>query len=113
MDEHERTHRSAQSVIEELTRDPRDAQLFAESQIAVAVTRTFTALRKAAGLSQKELAARTGRKQPYIARLEAGAYDRCSLPMLRTFARALGYDLDIAAMIRPLPNSESKEETVR
>ncbi len=96
-------YRSARSYFNEYVSDPQNARRFAESEIALAVTRLLTRLRKDAGLTQSQLAERIGRRQAYVAKLEGGAYDRCSLPTLRTFARALGYDIDIHKMIRPLP----------
>lgn len=51
-------------------------------------------LRLAAGLTQEELARRTGSTQPAVARLEAGR----SVPTLATLeklARALGQDLHL------------------
>ncbi|HTD36468.1 MAG TPA: helix-turn-helix domain-containing protein [Candidatus Limnocylindrales bacterium] len=95
-------YRTADEVFEEYVRDPENARRFAESEIGLAVTRLFTRLRKDAGLRQEDLADRIGRSQAYVAKLEGGAYDRCALPTLRTFARALGYDIDVGAMMKPL-----------
>ena len=94
--------RSAEDVFQDyLSSDPANVGRFAEREIALAVTRLFTRLRKDPGLNQEQLALRLGRTQPYIAKLEGGAYDRCALPTLRTFARALGHDIDVEAMLRP------------
>ena len=51
--------------------------------------------RKAAGLSQAELAAMIGSDQAVISRLEDADYEGHSLSMLRRIARALGKRLDI------------------
>ncbi len=95
-------HRSAQDELAEFLRDPENARRFAESEISLALTRLFTQLRKDAKLTQAQLAGRVGRHQAYVAKLEGGAYDRCSLPTLRTFARALGWDIDVRQMLRPI-----------
>ena len=93
-------YRTARSYIDEFLRDPDNARRVAEKSLGFELTKTFTRLRKEAHLSQAQLAKRVGRQQPYIAKLEAGAYDRCALPTLRTFARALGHDIDISRMFR-------------
>lgn len=46
--------------------------------------------RRAAGLTQRELADRLGLKQPQVARWEAGAYRTASLERVDAVARALG-----------------------
>lgn len=98
-------YRSIESYIDEFVRYPQNERMLAESNIGLGLTREFTRLRKLAGLSQTELATRVGRKQPYIAKLESGAYDRCSVPTLRTFARALGFDIDVESMFRKIDQS--------
>ena len=50
----------------------------------------LAALRKEAGLSQKELALRAGTSQQQISRLESPAYEGHSLSMLRKVTNALG-----------------------
>jgi transcriptional regulator with XRE-family HTH domain len=55
-------------------------------------------LREAAGLSQSELARRTGTRQPNIARLEAGG----GIPRLDTLARIAGaLDMELEVSFRP------------
>lgn len=59
-------------------------------------------LREDAGLTQSELAEKLGYTQGYVAKLENGAYDRAGIGTLRTFALALGYDLDIDNLFVPI-----------
>lgn len=59
-------------------------------------------LREDAGLTQAALAETLGFTQGYVAKLENGAYDRCGIGTLRTFALALGYDLDIDNLFVPI-----------
>jgi len=54
------------------------------------VAMQIVALRKASGLSQKELAMRIGTSQQQISRLESPGYEGHSLSMLRRVAEALG-----------------------
>ena len=50
----------------------------------------IAALRKEAGLSQKELARKVGTSQQQISRLESPSYEGHSLSMLRRIAEVLG-----------------------
>jgi len=47
------------------------------------------------GWTQAELARRAGMRQPNIARLEGGNYDRVSLPTLKKIARVLGTKIQV------------------
>jgi transcriptional regulator with XRE-family HTH domain len=59
-------------------------------------------LREDAGLTQSALAQKLGYTQGYVAKLENGAYDRSGIGTLRTFALALGYDLDLDNLFVPI-----------
>jgi transcriptional regulator with XRE-family HTH domain len=59
-------------------------------------------LRENAGLTQAALAENLGFTQGYIAKLENGAYDRCGIGTLRTFALALGCDIDLESLFKPI-----------
>lgn len=89
---------SAEEMSALFRRDPENERLYRESEIKLDLAERMTEMRRAAGLSQQELADRVGRKQPFVARLELGAYDRCGLGTLRTFARAMGFDIDSSRM---------------
>jgi predicted transcriptional regulator len=58
----------------------------------------LTGARRAAGLSQTEVAARMGTSQSVVARLEAGHVD-ARLSTLQRYAAAVGHDLELG--IRP------------
>jgi predicted transcriptional regulator len=79
-----KTHR--QYVIEQIKKTPKFAKDLAEAQQEVAIAVELAKLRERRGLSQTELARRTGIKQPQIARLESGAHD----PAFSTLRRLLG-----------------------
>jgi predicted nucleotidyltransferase/DNA-binding XRE family transcriptional regulator len=55
----------------------------------------LVAARKAQDITQRELAARAGVKQPQIARWEATAYGSASLGRVDSVARALGLDIEV------------------
>lgn len=55
----------------------------------------LAALRRARGLTQKEVAEMLGTKQQAIARLEDPAYTGHSLGMVRKYVEALGASLDV------------------
>ncbi len=54
------------------------------------LSREVTELRKQRNMTQKELAAKAGTRQPAIARQEAGRYRNVSLAFLRKVGKALG-----------------------
>ncbi|MEO6836539.1 MAG: XRE family transcriptional regulator, partial [Candidatus Tumulicola sp.] len=89
---------SAEEVSAIFRRDRDNERLYRESEVRLDLAERMVEMRRVAGLSQQELADRVGRKQPFIARLERGAYDRCGLSTLRTVARAMGHDLNAATM---------------
>src|ERR1700676_5338640 len=77
-------------------------RLFRESEIRLDVSEYMRAIRKAQDITQEALAERVGCSQPFIAKLEKGAYDRLGLANLRTYARALGYDINTEALFYPI-----------
>jgi len=82
--------------LEEQLQDPAFAERFAKAGEAWEVALQITALRQAAGLSQKELAQKLKTSQQSISRLESPAYEGHSLAMLRRVADALGARLHIS-----------------
>lgn len=58
-------------------------------EIAAEIGKKIASLRKEVGLSQSELAERTGMKQSSISRLESGAHN-ATVEILNNIARALG-----------------------
>src|SRR3990167_5161976 len=75
--------------LEEQLRDPNFAERFKRAGEAWDVALQIAALRRRAGLSQKELARRVKTSQQQICRLESPGYEGHSLSMLRRVAREL------------------------
>ena len=71
------------------------AERFRHAGKAWDVALKIAALRKEAGLSQKELAKRLGTTQQQISRLESPAYEGHSLSMLRRVAGVLDAEVHI------------------
>ena len=67
----------------------------AQAKINFEVAQMIYDARTKAGLSQSELAALIGSKQPVIARLEDADYEGHSLTMLQRIAGALGQRLEL------------------
>jgi transcriptional regulator with XRE-family HTH domain len=81
--------------LEEQLKDEEFAQRFKKAGEAWDVALKLASLRKASGLSQKELARRVGTSQQQISRLESPAYEGHSLSMLRRVAEVLGADIQV------------------
>lgn len=71
------------------------AERFKKAGNAWEIALQIAALRKEAGLSQKELARRLGTSQQQISRLESPAYEGHSLSMLRRVADVLGATIQV------------------
>ena len=78
------------TYLKEQLKDPDFAERFEKAGEAWEVAIKLAALRKEAGLSQKELARRVGPSQQQISRLESPSYESHSLSMLRRIAQVLG-----------------------
>ncbi len=89
--------------LEEQMKDPGFARRYQKAGEAWKVALQLAALRKKAGLSQKELAQRVGTSQQQISRLESTSYEGHSLSMLRRVAEVLGakVHIDIQLLKRP------------
>ena len=70
----------------------------------------LAALRKKAGLSQKELAQRVGTSQQQISRLESTSYKGHSLSMLRRVAEVLGAKVHIDIQLSKRPKQAAVAE---
>jgi len=79
--------------------DPEFRQRFEEASQAWDIALQLAALRRARGLTQKQVAERLGTKQQNISRLENPAYTGHSLAMVRRYVEAL----DGVLMIRIMP----------
>ena len=75
--------------------DPELAAAFEEELLTVDVASQIYNLRKRAGLSQRQLAAKVGTTASVICRLEDSDYDGHSLSMLKRIAAALGKQVKI------------------
>ena len=91
--------------LEEQLKDPAFASRFEKAGEAWDIALQLAALRKASGMSQKELAERVGTSQQQISRLESPAYEGHSLSMIRRVAEALGATLRVEIL-----RSRSKEK---
>jgi transcriptional regulator with XRE-family HTH domain len=94
--------KTAREFSEMFRSDPERERLYRESQIRFGLSDRMAEMRKHQKLSQEQLAERVGCRQPFIAKLEGGAYDKCEISTLRTFARAMGYDISTDAMFYPI-----------
>jgi len=79
--------------LENELKDPEFALRFDEAGKAWDVALQLARIREKTGLSQKELARRTGTTQQQISRLESTEYEGHSLRMLRRVARELDVQL--------------------
>ena len=75
--------------------DPEFTERFKKAGEAWDVALKLASLRKARGLSQKELAKRVGTSQQQISRLESPSYEGHSLSMLRRVADVLGAQIHV------------------
>jgi transcriptional regulator with XRE-family HTH domain len=83
------------TYLEEKLKDPAFAERFQQAGAAWEVALQIAALRKQAGVSQRELARRLKTTQQQISRLESPNYEGHSLSMLRRLAHALGAEVHI------------------
>ena len=85
--------------LDEQLKDANFAERFEQAGEAWEIALQLAALRRAAGLSQKELARRLKTSQQQISRLESPAYEGHSVAMLRRVAHAL--NADVRVIIEP------------
>ena len=88
------------SYLGDQLQDKAFAERFRKAGEAWDVALKLAALRKDAGLSQKELARRAGTTQQQISRLESPAYEGHSLSMLRRVADVLGATVRVELRLR-------------
>lgn len=81
--------------LNEQLKDPDFRDKFINAGEAWDVAIQLASLRKASGLSQKELAKRVGTSQQQISRLESPSYEGHSLSMLRRVADVLGANVHV------------------
>jgi transcriptional regulator with XRE-family HTH domain len=93
--------------LEEQLKDPVFAERFERAGEAWELALQLAALRKRAGLSQKELARKLKTTQQQISRFESPSYEGHSLSMLRRVARVLN------AQVRVVFETREKASTSR
>jgi transcriptional regulator with XRE-family HTH domain len=81
--------------LEEQLKDPSFVERFEKAGQAWDVAIKLATLRRASGLSQKELAKRVGTSQQQISRLESPSYEGHSLSMLRRVVDVLGGSIHV------------------
>jgi ribosome-binding protein aMBF1 (putative translation factor) len=74
--------------------DPEFRQLYEEA-VSQDLSLQFVLARKAAGLTQAEVAERMRTSQPQVARIESDGYDSATLRTLKRYADAVGKKLVI------------------
>ncbi|SPD73995.1 putative Transcriptional regulator (Modular protein) [uncultured Desulfobacterium sp.] len=90
-----KTRTNFDKYLEEQLKDRDFAERFKSAGNAWDIALQIAALRKDAGLSQKELARRLGTSQQQISRLESPSYEGHSLSMLRRVAEVLGATVQV------------------
>lgn len=87
--------------LEEQLQEPEFRKRFEQAEAAWDIALQLAELRKARGLTQRELAVKVGTSQQQISRLESPAYEGHSLSMLRRVVEALGGSVRVAIVPRP------------
>ena len=86
----------ATEILDRMTGDDSELRdMIAEEAVQAQVARMIYDVRKAAGLTQKQLADLLGTKQSVIARLEDADYQGHSLGMLKRIAEVLHQKLEV------------------
>lgn len=89
--------RSTDAAIDRRTRDDPDFAAAVEAELqAMRIEQELVALRHASGLSQRQLAAKLGVKQPVIAKLEAGKTRNIGLQTLVRVVKAMNGRIEVS-----------------
>jgi ribosome-binding protein aMBF1 (putative translation factor) len=89
-------HITLQTIIKEELKDPEFKKYYEKEQLINALAERIAALRRAAKLTQAELAEMVGTRQSVISRLESGHDSRMpSLDLLARIASATGKHLTV------------------
>ena len=86
--------------LEQQLQDSEFKKRFEQAGEAWEVAIQLAALRKARGLSQKQLAEKIGTSQQQISRLESPSYQGHSLSMIRRVVEALGGSLRVEILLK-------------
>ena len=96
--------------LQDQLRDPDFALRFKKAGEAWDLAIQLAALRKASGMTQKELARRVGISQQQISRLESPEYEGHSLSMLRRIAEVLGATVRVQLKSKDRPQRHAIAE---
>jgi|HubBroStandDraft_4_1064222.scaffolds.fasta_scaffold00107_9 transcriptional regulator with XRE-family HTH domain len=94
--------KSVLETIREYTKDPQKEQALKTIDLELDLCDRMVEMREDAGLTQRELGTRLEFTQGYVAKMENGGFDSCGVGTLRTFALALGYDIDLNHLFTPI-----------
>ena len=97
---------------DELWADPEYREIYAEEAAKSELWLQLVEARKAAGLTQKQLAERLGISQAQVARIEKEDYDAYTLNTLRKYVAALGEGFVLEVTIR-IPDPSDDQEPAR
>jgi transcriptional regulator with XRE-family HTH domain len=104
-----------QYVAEQIAASPTFADELAKAREGTRLGLALTELREAHGLTQREVSARTGIKQPMLARIERGQMP--TLPTLRRIVQALNARViiapDIGITVEAIPTEPTMRKPVR
>jgi DNA-binding XRE family transcriptional regulator len=93
-----------------LLSDPHTREIYEEEAAKGELWLRLVEARKAAGLTQQQMAERIGVSQAQVARIEKAGYDAYTLNTLRKYVAALGEGFSLEVKIRiPQQSSESEE----
>ncbi len=88
---------STVAAIDQRTKDDPDFAAAVEAELqAMRIEQELVALRNASGLSQRQLAAKLGVKQPVIAKLEAGKARNIGLQTLVRAVKAMNGHIEVS-----------------
>ena len=98
---------------EELGADPEYQAIYEEEAAKKELWLQLVEARKAAGLTQAQLAERLGVSQAQVARVEKRGYDSLTLTSLRRYVQALGEGFSLEVRVRQdQPPSDGTRQTV-
>lgn len=96
---------------EELRADPEYQAVYEEEAPNIDLWLELVEARLAAGLTQKQMAARMGVSQAQVARIEKNGYSSYTLNSLRKYVAALGQGYALEICIRkPTPEVEAEQD---
>lgn len=99
--------------IDQRTKDDPDFAAAVEAELqAMRIEQELVALRNASGLSQRQLAAKLGVKQPVIAKLEAGKTRNIGLQTLVRAVKAMNGSIEVSITPKGHPGRTGRRRAV-